>query len=76
MKNHAREYLEHCPFFEGYQGDGKAIIDVAGFARWIESSERETRHLLESPAMAERLGTALGREGGRTLDEVKRELDL
>lgn len=53
-------------------GDITAV--VVPIATWREiTAELETQHLLRSPAMRERLLTALGRDGGYTLREV---LDL
>ena len=57
--------------------EGTVTAVVVPIAVWREiASELETHHLLRSPAMRERLLTALGREGGLTLDEVLERLGV
>ncbi len=75
MKDTMTDYLENCPFFLGYQDEGKALIDVERFKAWMMSGEEQTRHCMSSERMKERIETAMHRQGGRTLEEVKRERD-
>ena len=57
------------------RGDITAV--VVPIEVWRElSPEAETQHLLNSPAMRERLLTALGREGGVGLDDVLAQLGV
>ena len=57
------------------RGDITAV--VVPIEVWRElSSEAETRHLSRSPAMRERLLSALGREGGVGLDDVLAQLGV
>jgi PHD/YefM family antitoxin component YafN of YafNO toxin-antitoxin module len=57
------------------RGDITAV--VVPIATWREiTSELETQHLLRSPAMRERLLTALGRDGGYTLRDVLDQLGI
>ena len=57
------------------RGDITAV--VVPITAWREiTAELETQHLLRSPAMRERLLTALGREGGYTLQEVLDQIGI
>ena len=57
--------------------EGAITAVVVPIAAWREiASELETQHLLCSPAMRERLLTALGREGGRSFEEVLEHLGV
>ena len=57
------------------QGDITAV--VVPIATWRKiTAELETQHLLRSPAMRERLLTALEREGGVSFEQVLDQLGL
>ena len=32
-------HIEGLPFFEGFHGTGKAIVDVKRFERWLEEAQ-------------------------------------
>ena len=38
MEKHSAP-IEGLPFFEGFQGAGKAIVDVKRFEQWLEESQ-------------------------------------
>jgi PHD/YefM family antitoxin component YafN of YafNO toxin-antitoxin module len=57
------------------EGNPTAVLVPIDLWREI-SSERETAHLLRSPAMRVRLLAARDRTGGTPLDDILSELDI
>lgn len=57
--------------------DGKPVGVFVPIDLWREiASERETAYLLRSKAMRQRLLEAKERSGGKSLEEVRRELGV
>lgn len=57
--------------------EGKPVAVVVPIDLWQEiSSERETAHLLSTPANKKRLLEAMNRTGGMSLEEVRAKLGI